>query len=116
MILGQLSELSVPTSDLDASIEWWMQLGFELIEKHIGEPPWDWAVVTDGQLPIVLHTTTDWSTPALSYFTGEADKVVASLLEKGMDLVNVRRDENDVITGGTLKSPEGQLIFILDVA
>ena len=112
MVLGKFVELSVPTSDLDASIAYWEKLGFEVTEKHEDVEPWDWAAMHDGQLFVVIHKTDEWSTPAVTYFAPDVQRIHDELEDEGMEFINVRETDG-VVTGVTIKSPEGQLIFIL---
>ena len=113
MVLGKFAELSIPTQDLDASIAYWELLGFAVSEKHEEVEPWDWAAMYDGQLVVVLHRTDEWSTPAITYFAPDVQRVFDELDDQDIEILHTRTDEDGLVTGITMRSPEGQLIFIL---
>jgi predicted lactoylglutathione lyase len=82
---AQFLELSVPTEDIQASLEFYQRLGFtELVVNDIREHYY--AVVTDGRIAIGLHAD-GFDVPTLSFVQKDIEKLVRSLSDAGQELV-----------------------------
>ena len=110
-MLGQFLEFSLPTPDIQASLEFYLKLGFT--EATVGET-WThpYAVVTDGRICLGLHqhaemaATLTFVKPGLLQHT----RVLESL---GVEF-EYRRLGNDVFNEIGWSDPSGQMIRLIE--
>jgi hypothetical protein len=107
-LCGAFGEFCHPVKDLDASIAFWKQLGFEVKTKMT--EPYPWAIVTDGLMLIGLHQTKDFDYPAITYFGINTDKRAEDLKAKGVPMTPFMSKTNMVIN-----TWEGQHFFLFSM-
>jgi catechol 2,3-dioxygenase-like lactoylglutathione lyase family enzyme len=104
-------EFSVPTDDIQASLDFYRQLGFvELVVNDIRTHYY--AVVTDGRIAIGLHGG-GFDEPALTFISPDVSGRARSLLEAGHELDPVRLDE-DTFNEVGLISPDGHALRFVE--
>lgn len=109
--LGQFLELSVPASDLAASLDFWLRLG--LTEVRVNDiRPRNYAAVTDGQIVIGLHGA-GLDEPALTFVKPDLARHARSLVDAGTELDFARLDDDQFNEVG-LRTPDGHLLMLLE--
>jgi catechol 2,3-dioxygenase-like lactoylglutathione lyase family enzyme len=106
--IGLFGELCFPVRDLDASIAYWLKLGFD-IQEYGG--PYRWAIAYDGQQVIGLHETEEFDVTAITYFAKDMADRIKKLNADGVETT---------LFGGTggneanqiARSPEGTHFFL----
>lgn len=107
--LGVMAEYSMPISDLETARAEWKKLGFEVGRSMPGQEPY--AIGMHAGFPIGLHQTTEFSTPAISFFSGKMYEVIAALRADNCAPIKVipgadpNREEHAVY-----RAPDGQLV------
>lgn len=108
---GKFLEVSVPTVDILRSLDFYRGLGF--IELTTGDiRAWHYAVVTDGCITIGLHAG-GIEEPALSFVRPNLARQVQALEAAGHDF-EYRRLGADEFNEAAIRSPDGQLILLLE--
>jgi len=110
-ILGHFSEYSLPVSDLDASVSFWEDMGFVMIERQ--EAPLPCASLTSDFLNLGLYVTPLLRRPALTFREEDMDQRIEYVRAQHYKLATgtpISRERN---TGATLLAPEGTQIFLL---
>jgi catechol 2,3-dioxygenase-like lactoylglutathione lyase family enzyme len=97
-------EYSLGVDNLDFSIAYWNEFGFET--RHRAEEPYPWAILGDGLLVMGLHQTDDFRGPTLTYFAPDMDARVARLRENGVPVTPTP------MGGATVAAPDGQTFFL----
>jgi tRNA (adenine37-N6)-methyltransferase len=103
--IGMFGELAVPVADLNASIEFWKLLGFEIFSKM--DFPYPWAIVSDGLAVVGLHQTEQFAQPSISYFAADMALKLENLKSLGVASIT-QQDANN----GFVVTPEQQKIFL----
>jgi catechol 2,3-dioxygenase-like lactoylglutathione lyase family enzyme len=109
-VLGRFLEFSLATPDIQASLEFYANLGFSSAE--VGDA-WQhpYAVVTDGRICLGLHQE---AMPAcLTFVKPDLLKHVDALEQKGIEL-EFRRLGNDVFNEVAWFDPSGQLVRLIE--
>jgi catechol 2,3-dioxygenase-like lactoylglutathione lyase family enzyme len=109
--IGRFLELSVPTDDIQASLEFYQRLGFtELAVNDIRAHYY--AVVTDGHYAIGLHAD-GFDEPALSFVLPDIAKHVRRLEDMGHEFAFVELGIDNFHEAG-LCSPDGHLLRFME--
>lgn len=106
---GRFHELSISTTDIRASLEFYEGLGFW--QAPTGDAwPHPYAVVTDGRVALGLHATPDFS--ALTFIHPDLASVADALLAAGVTL-SLRHTAAEVFNRIEFTDPAGQKIRML---
>jgi catechol 2,3-dioxygenase-like lactoylglutathione lyase family enzyme len=110
-VLGRFHEISIHTTDIRASVEFYERLGFSQAET--GET-WThpYGVLTDGRIFLGLHQSA-FDSPALSFVHADVARYAAQLAAQGVKLVYQRIAEHEFHTVGW-KDPTGQMLVVLE--
>lgn len=110
-MLGRFLEYSIPTSDVRASLDFYLKLGFS--QAQVGET-WShpYAVVTDGRLHLGLHQL-DTAVPALTFVKPDVLGQVDALERRGV-VFDYRRLGNDVFNELGWLDPAGHLVRLIE--
>jgi len=103
---GAFGEFCHPVADLNASIEYWKKLGFQVTTQM--SQPYPWAILSDGLMLIGLHQTKNFSYPAVTYFGLNTENKVNELKGKGVTGITEFMGKNNVV----LKTWEGLHFFL----
>jgi catechol 2,3-dioxygenase-like lactoylglutathione lyase family enzyme len=110
-VLGRFLEFSVATPDIQASLDFYANLGFSSAE--VGDAwPHPYAVVTDGRICLGLHQESMLA-PSLTFVRPDLLKHVDALEKKGIKL-EFRRLGNDVFNEVAWFDPSGQLVRLIE--
>ena len=110
-MLGRFLEFSLATPDIQASLDFYANLGFSSAE--VGDAwPHPYAVVTDGRICLGLHQEAILA-PSLTFVKPDLLKHVDVLEKKGIEL-ETRRLGNDVFNEVAWFDPSGQLVRLLE--
>jgi catechol 2,3-dioxygenase-like lactoylglutathione lyase family enzyme len=111
MILGRFHEVSITTSDILASVEFYESLGFSQAPTN---DAWShpYGVLTDGRLFIGLHQRRGPS-PALTFVLPELESRVSVLEKHGIELSS-RRISDEVFHEIGFVDPFGQAVKIVE--
>jgi catechol 2,3-dioxygenase-like lactoylglutathione lyase family enzyme len=109
--LGRFLEISLATSVIRESLEFYESLGF--VQAAVGEI-WShpYAVVTDGHLFIGLHGR-DMPSPSLTFVLPQLQLGVAQLKERGVAF-DEERFGDDVFNQARLRDPGGLSVTLLE--
>jgi catechol 2,3-dioxygenase-like lactoylglutathione lyase family enzyme len=110
-MLGRFLELSLPTPDVRASLEFYLKLGFA--QADVGEAwPHAYAVVTDGRICLGLHAdgAADWS---LTFVKPGLLQQLSALEALGVEFES-RRLGNDVFNEVGWRDPAGHGIRLVE--
>lgn len=108
---GSFLELSVPTPDIGASLDFWLRLGF--VEVPVNDiRPRGYAAVTDGHTVIGLQAG-GLEEPALTFVRPDLARHARRLVDEGMELAFLRLDDDQFNEAG-LRTPDGQLVMLLE--
>ena len=110
-MLGQFLEFSLPTPDIQASLEFYLKLGFT--EATVGET-WahPYAVVTDGRVSLGLHQNAEMAA-ALTFVKPGLLQHIGALESLGVEF-EYRRLGNDVFNEIGWRDPSGQMIRLIE--
>lgn len=107
---GQFFELSVPTEDIQESLEFYLRLGFTEIPVNDIRDHY-YAAVTDGRIAIGLHGD-GFDEIALSFVWPDVARQVREFEDAGHELTFVRL--GDAFHEAELNSPDGHALRILE--
>jgi catechol 2,3-dioxygenase-like lactoylglutathione lyase family enzyme len=110
-VLGRFLELSLSTPDIQASLDFYMKLGFS--QAEVGDA-WShpYAVVTDGRICLGLHQDAIPS-PSMTFVKPDLLKHLETLEGLGVKF-EYRRLGNDVFNEVGWFDPEGQFIRLIE--
>jgi catechol 2,3-dioxygenase-like lactoylglutathione lyase family enzyme len=110
-VLGRFLEYSIPTSDIRASLDFYLKLGFS--QADVGET-WahPYAVVTDGRLHVGLHQL-DTAVPALTFVKPDVLGQVDALESRGV-VLEYRKLGNDVFNEIGWLDPSGHRVRLVE--
>jgi len=109
--LGRFLELSVPTPDIQTSLDFYRTLGFA--ELDVGEIRTHYyGVVTDGRIAIGLHSG-HFNEPALSFIHNGLAQEARTLADHGTDFVFQHLGDDEFNEVG-LYSPDRHLLALLE--
>ncbi len=109
--LGEISAITIATPDLDNSLKFYQQLGFnEILQSDF---PFPFIQISDGALMIMLRKDTN---PyfALSYYAKDIDRSIAHIESTGLSFAE-KPKPGDFVRRHILKSPDGMNISIVFV-
>ncbi len=111
--MGKFGEFSIPTRDLQVSLEFWRQFGFEASEYS---DPYPWGILRDGVITIGLHQSTepDFNESTITYFDPAMHKRVHDLQDRGIALWFGESDEDGSIRNAGIRSPDGQRFYLFE--
>jgi catechol 2,3-dioxygenase-like lactoylglutathione lyase family enzyme len=111
-LLGRFLEFSLPTRDIQASLNFYGKLGFS--EAQVGET-WShpYAVVTDGRIHLGLHQEGELSEPTLTFVKPELLKHFEQLEARGIEF-EYQRLGNDVFNEVAWRDPDGHLLRLIE--
>ena len=110
-MLGRFLEFSLATPDIQASLDFYANLGFS--SAQVGDAwPHPYAVVTDGRICLGLHQEAILA-PSLTFVKPDLLRHVDVLEKKGIEL-ETRRLGNDVFNEVTWFDPSGQLVRLIE--
>ena len=110
-MLGRFLEFSLATPDIQASLDFYANLGFSSAE--VGDAwPHPYAVVTDGRICLGLHQEAILA-PSLTFVKPDLLKHVDVLEKKGIEL-ETRRLGNDVFNEVAWFDPSGLLVRLIE--
>ncbi|MGD1844452.1 MAG: VOC family protein [Salibacteraceae bacterium] len=81
MHLGEASLITIGVNDLNASLQFYQQLGFRVLEKS--QRPNPWAQITDGRVVLLLNRDKS-SYISLTYFSKDARERAQRLQKEGI--------------------------------
>lgn len=110
-MLGRFLEFSLPTHDIQASLDFYRKLGFS--EAQVGETwPHPYAVVTDGRIHLGLHQ--DGAAEAMLTFVKPGLlKHFEQLEGRGIEF-EYQRLGNDVFNEVAWRDPDGHLLRLIE--
>ena len=110
-MLGLFLELSVATTDIRASVEFYERLGFTqcVAGDHWPHP---YGVLTDGRLVIGLHQYR-FASPSLTFVRAGIARHVAAIEATGAQL-EFRRTGEDVFNEIGFRDPSGHMVTVLE--
>jgi hypothetical protein len=100
---GMFGEYALPIKNLDNSVLFWEKLGFKSLSKHLS--PYPWAILSDGLAIVGLHKTTNFDTPAITFFASDMKDKIEKLKNVRLDNYTEKNSDNIV-----LNTPEKQHI------
>jgi catechol 2,3-dioxygenase-like lactoylglutathione lyase family enzyme len=110
-LLGRFLEFSLATRDIQASLDFYLKLGFS--EAQVGET-WShpYAVVTDGRIHVGLHQG-GIEEPTLTFVRPELLKHLERLESVGIEF-EYQRLGNDVFNEVAWRDPDGHLLRLIE--
>jgi catechol 2,3-dioxygenase-like lactoylglutathione lyase family enzyme len=110
-VLGRFLEYSLATSDIRASLDFYLELGFS--EAEVGEA-WShpYAVVTDGRICLGLHQEA-LPAPSLTFVKPDLLKHLDVIEQRGIKF-EFRRLGNEVFNEVGWFDPAGQLVRLIE--
>jgi catechol 2,3-dioxygenase-like lactoylglutathione lyase family enzyme len=109
--LGRLLEISLATTDIAASLEFYESLGF--VQAQVGEAwPHPYAAVTDGRISLGLHGG-EFASPLPTWVAPDLRERVGTLQALGIELEDARLDDL-ALHQLLLRAPSGQLLRLLE--
>lgn len=109
--IGIWGEYAIPVRNLNQSISFWEQLGFECLEQQEGNQPQ--ALMRDQFVTLLLLQTTEPSKPALTFYHPEMDDKVEGLKFAGIEDIGSIQEKSQ--SQQVLLSPEGLQVFLRTV-
>jgi catechol 2,3-dioxygenase-like lactoylglutathione lyase family enzyme len=110
-VLGRFLELSLATPDIQASLDFYVKLGFS--QAQVGDAwPHPYAVVTDGRIHLGLHQT-EMPATSITFVKPDLLKQLDVLERLGVDF-EFRRVGNEVFNEVGWFDPSGQLIRLIE--
>jgi catechol 2,3-dioxygenase-like lactoylglutathione lyase family enzyme len=110
-VLGRFLELSLATPDIQASLDFYVRLGFS--QAEVGDAwPHPYAVVTDGRIHLGLHQA-EIPAPSMTFVKPDLLKQLDTLERLGVKF-EFRRLGNDVFNEVGWFDPSGQLIRLIE--
>jgi catechol 2,3-dioxygenase-like lactoylglutathione lyase family enzyme len=110
-MLGRFHEISIATSDIRASVEFYERLGFGHAEAN---DTWShpYGVLTDGRLFIGLHEYS-FPSPSLTFVKPGVAQHASKLEELGIELAFAKTGE-DTFNEVGFTDPAGQMVTVLE--
>jgi catechol 2,3-dioxygenase-like lactoylglutathione lyase family enzyme len=110
-VLGRFLELSLATPDIQASLDFYVKLGFS--QAEVGDAwPHPYAVVTDGRIHLGLHQA-EIPAPSMTFVKPDLLKQLDRLERLGVEF-EFRRLGNDVFNEVGWFDPSGRLIRLIE--
>ncbi len=105
--IGKFSQLAVPTSDIQESLQFWQNAGFTLVESQA-----NYAKLSDNLITIGLYQNQEMDNLTLIYLAQNLKKVRKNITDAGISLENIYAESNSLFS---LQSPDGQKIITKSV-
>ncbi len=109
--LGQVWAVTITSTDLDRSLAYWQQLGFQLVMQS--DFPFPWIQISDGALLLMIRKD-DAVYQALTYYVKNIEEVVAGLEAAGIKFAQ-RPAPTDFVKKYLLRSPDGTNISLINI-
>jgi len=110
-VLGRFLELSLATPNIQASLDFYVRLGFS--QAQVGDAwPHPYAVVTDGRIHLGLHQA-QIPAPSMTFIKPDLLRQLDTLESLGVEF-EFRRLGNDVFNEVGWFDPSGQLIRLIE--
>jgi catechol 2,3-dioxygenase-like lactoylglutathione lyase family enzyme len=100
--LGDVSAITVTTTDLEESLKFYQSLGFSEIWRN--DFPFPWIQISDGALLMMLRKD-EKPYIALTYYVKELDKVITELEQAGISFIQ-KPGSSDMIKRYVFQSPD----------
>jgi len=110
-LMGQFGEISIHTNNLTESIEWYRKLGFR---AKTFDKPHPWAILTDGNMIIGLHQSSDFTRTTLTYFSKDSAQRIEKLKSMGFKFTQEQKNAQGKVANALLTAPDGQTFFIFE--
>jgi predicted lactoylglutathione lyase len=110
-LMGQFGEVSVHTNNLNESIEWYRKLGFR---AKTFDKPHPWAILTDGNMIIGLHQSSDFTRTTLTYFSKDSAQRIEKLKSMGFKFTHEQKNAEGKVANALLTAPDGQTFFVFE--
>ena len=107
--LSDVTAITMSSSDLDRSLEYYQKLGFSKVAGH--DFPFRWIQISDGALLIMLKLSND-TYSALTFYVKEIERVVEELETDGLVFLE-KAAANDYIKRYLLRSPDGYTVSLI---
>jgi catechol 2,3-dioxygenase-like lactoylglutathione lyase family enzyme len=107
--IGQYGELSIETSDLARSVDFWEKLRFAPYPTVVAKL---WPVFSDQALVIGLHESGSPGATAITYFCKDLDGCVRGLKAKGVVFAAEESDASGKKRIARLQAPDGQVFTL----
>jgi catechol 2,3-dioxygenase-like lactoylglutathione lyase family enzyme len=105
---GKLGEIAIPVSNLDSARVFYEALGFET--SGVYRKPYPWGIFSDGLMAVGLHQNSEFTEPALTYFSPNPAEHIERLKAAGLEVI----DLSDRLGPGNaiVMSPQGYPVNI----
>lgn len=108
--LGHLSQISIGTSNLSESIEFWKKLGFHLVIQE--KTPFPWVQFTDESILVYLIEDKQQYT-RLTYFNPDIENKIVELEKLGVTFTEKVKDGSGNVVVARVSSPDNFVISIV---
>ncbi len=108
--LGNAAQITIGTSDLEASLPFYAKLGFEVVKRDTKPNPW--AQVSDGSVLILLNQD-NMSYMGLTYFSADMPQKVEALKAKGVNFVQEIKN-GDTLFQAILETPDKFYVSLIN--
>jgi len=111
VIPGSFKELSIPTSDLNASLDFWTRLGYKR-QSGSGQAG-DKILLSDNLLQIGFYTEAVFPTPTLTYQKSDLSAALQDIQSAGVKIMPIRSESSGDLLELIFTSPDGQSLRII---
>jgi predicted enzyme related to lactoylglutathione lyase len=111
-LMGHIGEFSIHTTNRDESIAWYEKLGFKTYFKF--DKPHPWAMLSDGNMLIGLHQSSEFTRTTLTYFSKDSAQRIEKLKAMGFTLTNEQKNAAGKVANAMLTAPDGQTFFVFE--
>jgi len=108
-ILGYITAFTINSPDLEASLQFYRELGFKEVMRS--DFPFPFIQVTDDAILIMLRKAND-PYLALTYYLKETGSLIAELEKKGVQFIS-KPKENEFVKRYLFQSPDGLNISLV---
>lgn len=109
--LGDVTAISIPSTDLEASLKFYQQLGFT--ELFRADLPFPWIKISDGAVLIMLKNNNK-NHLSLTYYAPDHTHTVTALKDAGIE-ISESVEENDFEVRFIITSPDGLRICLVNL-
>ena len=110
MKLGKAVQINIGVSDLEKSLAFYKQLGFQQIDEST--EPYPWARLTDGQNLVLLNQDGNIYI-GLVYFSKDAARRITKMEDKGFEFVQ-RREQDGPLFMAIFVGPGGLVVGLIN--
>lgn len=107
--LGEATEITIGTVNLEASVAFYEALGFNVVAEDVTPNPW--AQITDGSLLILLNQDGK-KYMGITYFSALMDQKVSTLEKMGIVLYH-KTEKDGKFFQGIFATPDGFLVSLV---